>query len=321
GKVNGSRAGVIVTSGIGGMIIYDAEHRKMIEKGPQRVSPFFIPAMIPDITPGHLSVKFGFLGPNYVTVSACASSAHAIGTGYMHIQRGDADVMLVGGAEGVMTPMAFAGFSNMRAVSTRNDDPAHASRPFDRERDGFVIGEGSGVAVLEELSHAKKRGAAIYAELAGISFTADGYHITAPHPEGKGAMLAMNQAMKEAGVNPEEVDYINAHGTSTPFNDRTETLAIKSVFADHAKKVMVSSNKSMIGHLLGAAGGIEFLSTALTIYHGVVPPTINYEVPDPDCDLDYVPNEARKADIRTALSNSFGFGGHNVCLCLKKFEF
>jgi len=302
------------------MIIYDAEHRKMIEKGPQRVSPFFIPAMIPDITPGHLAIKYGFLGPNYVTVSACASSAHAIGTGYMHIQRGDADVMLVGGAEGVMTPMAFAGFSNMRAVSTRNDDPAHASRPFDRERDGFVIGEGSGVAVLEELSHARKRGAAIYAELAGISFTADGYHITAPHPEGKGAILAMNQAMKEAGINPEEVDYINAHGTSTPFNDRTETLAIKSVFADHARKVMVSSNKSMIGHLLGAAGGMEFLSTVLTVYHGVVPPTINYEVPDPDCDLDYVPNEARKADVRVALSNSFGFGGHNACLCLKKFE-
>ena len=319
-KEDTTRIGVIVSSGIGGMIVYHVEHKKLLEKGPRRISPFFIPMMIPDILPGHISIKYGFTGPNYSTVSACASGSHAIGVGFVHIERGDADVMVVGGAECVMTEMAFAGFSNMRAISSRNDDPARASRPFDAERDGFVIGEGSGIIVLEELNHAVKRGAEIYAELVGIGFSGDGYHITAPHPEGKGAIQAMKLALQDGNINPDEVDYINAHGTSTPFNDKTETLAIKETFKDHSRNLSVSSNKSMVGHLLGASGAIEFISVVLTIKNGVIPPTINYEVPDPECDLDYVPNSARKQDVGVVISNSFGFGGHNVCLCIKKFE-
>ncbi len=315
------RIGAIVGSGIGGMIVYHIEHKKLLEKGPRRVSPFFIPMMIPDIVPGYLSMRFGFLGPNYSTVSACASGSHSIGVSFMHITRGDADVMVTGGAESVITEMAFAGFNSMKAISTRNNDPARASRPFDAERDGFVIGEGAGIIILEELSHAVKRGAKIYAEMVGIGFTADGYHITAPHPEGEGAAQAMKKALQEGEINPEEVDYINAHGTSTPFNDKTETLAIKKVFGEHAKKnLWVSSNKSMIGHLLGASGAVEFVATVLTLKNGIVPPTINYEVPDPECDLDYVPNKARERKVKAALSNSFGFGGHNVSLCLKCFE-
>ena len=319
-KEDPTRAGTVVSSGIGGMVVYHNEHVKLIEKGPRRVSPFFIPMMIPDIVPGHLSIKYGLMGPNYSTVSACASGAHGIGIGYMHVERGDADIMLVGGTEAVITEMAVAGFSNMKALSSRNDDPARASRPFDATRDGFVIGEGAAIIVLEELSHAKKRGAKIYAELAGYGFSGDAYHVTAPHPDGKGASIAMQNALINARVNPEAVDYINAHGTSTPPNDRIETLAIKHVFKDHAKKLQISSNKSMIGHLLGASGAAEFVATALTIKNGLISPTINYEVPDPECDLDYVPNQAREKDVQLAITNSFGFGGHNVCLCLKRFE-
>jgi 3-oxoacyl-[acyl-carrier-protein] synthase II len=238
----------------------------------------------------------------------------------MHIQRGDADIMIAGGAEAVMTCMSFAGFGNMRAISTRNDDPERASRPFDKERDGFVIGEGAGIIILEEMSHAVKRGAKIYAELCGIGFTGDAYHITAPHPEGLGMMDAMRLALQDARIDKTEVEYINAHGTSTPLNDKTETLAIKGVFGDHANRLCISSNKSMIGHLLGATGAVEFVAAAMTVKEGIIPPTINQEVPDPECDLDYVPNEARKKDIQVAISNSFGFGGHNVCLCLRKVE-
>lgn len=319
-KEDPAATGSVVSSGIGGMVVYHGEHQKLLEKGPNRVSPFFIPMMISDIVPGRISMKYGFMGPNYGTVSACASGSHGIGVGFMHIRKGDADMMVVGGTEAVITEMAFAGFASMRAISTRNDDPARASRPFDKERDGFVIGEGSGVVVLEELEHAKKRGADIYAELTGYGFTADAHHITAPHPEGKGATLAMVRALEESGVDPDMVDHINAHGTSTPFNDKTETLAIKNAFKEHANRIHISSTKSMIGHLLGASGAVEFVAAVLTVKNGIVPPTINYEIPDPECDLDYVPNTARECPIRAALSNSFGFGGHNVSLCLKRFE-
>ncbi|MBN2029446.1 beta-ketoacyl-ACP synthase II [bacterium] len=315
-----TRTGVVVGSGIGGMIVYHSEHKKLLEKGPRRVSPFFIPMMIPDILPGYLSIRHGLKGPNYSTVSACSSGSHSLGVAFMHVQRGDADIMITGGAEGVITEMAFAGFSSAKAISTRNDDPAHASRPFDAERDGFIIGEGAAMVVLEELTHAKKRGAHIYAELAGVGFTGDAYHITAPHPDGEGAVQAMRLAVQDGGVPPDMVDYVNAHGTSTQLNDKTETLAIKKLFKEHAKNLSVSSNKSMIGHLLGASGAAEFIATALTIEKGIIPPTINYEIPDPDCDLDYVPNVARERKVRIAISNSFGFGGHNVCLCVKRFE-
>jgi 3-oxoacyl-[acyl-carrier-protein] synthase II len=318
-KEDPTRIGVIVSSGIGGMCTYDIEHRKLIEKGPGRVSPFFIPMLIADIVSGHLSIRFGLRGPNYATVSACASGAHGIGVAMMHIERGDADVMVTGGNEGVITPMAFAGFNNMKALSERNDDPSHASRPFDKGRDGFVMGEGAGVVVLEELEHARKRGATIYAELAGIGFTADAYHITAPDENGAGATKVMAVALRDAGLNPDAVDYVNAHGTSTPLNDKTETLAVKNVFGEHAKKLWISSNKSMIGHLLGASGAVECVATVLTIRNGIVPPTINYQDPDPDCDLDVVPNTARERKVRAAVSNSFGFGGHNVSLCIKAF--
>ncbi|MFH1941145.1 MAG: beta-ketoacyl-ACP synthase II [bacterium] len=319
-KEDPTRVGVIISSGIGGMIVYQEEQRKLFEKGPRRVSPFFIPMMIPDITPGRVSIRYGFMGPNYCTVSACASASHGLGTALMHIQRGDADIMIAGGTESVITELAVAGFTNMKALSMRNDEPTRASRPFDAERDGFVIGEGAAMVVLEELEHAKKRGAAIYAELAGYGFTGDAYHITAPHPEGKGAVLAMKRAIEDAGLNPEDIDYVNAHGTSTPPNDRTETLAVKTLFKDHAYTLAMSSNKSMIGHLLGASGAVEFIGAVLTVKNGVLPPTINYEVPDPECDLDYVPNTARQQKVKVALSNSFGFGGHNVCLCLKRFD-
>jgi 3-oxoacyl-[acyl-carrier-protein] synthase II len=319
-KEDPTRIGVIVSSGIGGMCTYDVEHRKLIEKGPGRVSPFFITMLIGDIVTGHLSIRFGFRGPNYATVSACASGAHGIGAAMMHIERGDADVMVAGGNEGVLTPMAVAGFNNMKALSTRNDDPLHASRPFDRERDGFVMGEGAGVLILEELEHARKRGARIYAELGGFGFTADAYHITAPDEKGTGATEVMRAALRSAELNPEDIDYINAHGTSTPLNDRTETLAVKNVFGGHAKKLWVSSNKSMIGHLLGASGAVEAVATVMTLVHGVVPPTINYSAPDPELDLDYVPNTARERKVAAAISNSFGFGGHNACLCLKAWN-
>ena len=314
------RIGVIVSSGIGGMSVYDIEHRKLIEKGPGRVSPFFIPMMIPDILPGHLSIRYGFRGPNYSAVSACASGSHALGLGMIHIQRGDADAMVVGGSEAVITEMAVAGFNSAKALSTRNNDPVHASRPFDLNRDGFVMGEGAGIVVLEALSHAQKRGAVIHAEFSGFGFTGDAYHITAPHPDATGAVEAMQLALRSAGIPPDAVDYINAHGTSTPLNDKTETLAVKRVFGGQSRNLWMSSNKSMIGHLLGASGAVEFIATVLTLKHRIVPPTINHEVPDPDCDIDCVPNTARERNVRAALSNSFGFGGHNVCLCLKPFE-
>jgi 3-oxoacyl-[acyl-carrier-protein] synthase II len=314
-----TRIGVIVGAGIGGMIAYHNEHKKLLEKGPKRVSPFFIPMMIPDIAAGHISINYGFQGPNYASVSACASGAHALGLGLMHIERGDADVMIVGGAEGVMTEMAFAGFCSAKTLSLRNEEPQRASRPFDRERDGFVMGEGAAIAVLETLSHAQKRGADILAEFAGIGFTGDAFHITAPHCDGDGAIRAMKLAVQNAELNNEDIHYINAHGTSTTLNDKTETLAIKKLFGDRAYKIPISSNKSMTGHTLGATGAIEFVATIMSIKNGLIPPTINYENPDPDCDLDYVPNQARDAKIAAALSNSFGFGGHNVCICLKKF--
>ena len=314
-----TRVGVIIGAGIGGMITYHNEHKKMLEKGPKRVSPFFIPMMIPDIAAGHISINYGFQGPNYASVSACASGAHALGLGLMHIERGDADVMIVGGAEGVITEMAFAGFCSAKTLSLRNDEPRRASRPFDRERDGFIMGEGAGVVVLETLSHAQKRGVDILAEFAGIGFTGDAYHITAPHCDGDGAIRAMKLAVQNAELNNGDVQYINAHGTSTTLNDKTETLAIKKLFGSRAYEIPVSSIKSMTGHLLGATGAIEFISTIMSLKNGLIPPTINYENPDPECDLDYVPNQTRDTKISAALSNSFGFGGHNVCICLKKF--
>lgn len=317
--VDPNRVGVVVGVGIGGMYTYHVEHSKLLEKGPRRVSPFFIPMMIPDIAAGHISIQHGYRGPNYASVSACASGAHALGLALMHIQRGDADVMVSGGAESTITEMAFAGFCSAKTLSCRNDEPTRASRPFDRDRDGFIIGEGAGIVVLEELSHARKRGANILAEFAGIGFTGDAYHITAPHETGMGAIKAMKAAIQDAGVEISEIDYINAHGTSTALNDKIETLAIKTVFGDRANKIPISSNKSMVGHLLGATGAVEFISTILAIQKRLIPPTINYETPDPECDLDYVPNHARERTIKTAISNSFGFGGHNVCLCLKAF--
>ncbi|NQT25246.1 beta-ketoacyl-ACP synthase II [candidate division KSB1 bacterium] len=320
GQVDPTRVGVIVGVGIGGMTIHHIEHTKLIEQGPRRVSPFFIPMMIPDIAAGHVSIRHGYRGPNYASVSACASGAHALGLALMHIQRGDADVMIAGGTEGTITEMAFAGFCSAKTLSCRNDEPTRASRPFDKDRNGFVMGEGAGIVVLEELSHAKKRGAKILAEFSGIGFTGDAYHITAPHETGNGAVRAMQAAIQDAGVNLNEIDYINAHGTSTALNDKIETLAIKTVFGDQVNHVAISSNKSMSGHLLGATGSVEFVATILAIQNELIPPTINYETPDPDCDLDYVPNQAREKKIKTAISNSFGFGGHNACLCLKAFE-
>jgi len=278
-----------------------------------------VPMMIIDMAAGHISITFGAKGPNFATVSACASGAHAIGEAYCSIQSGDSEAMICGGAEAPIAPLALAGFCALRALSTRNDAPEQASRPFDKGRDGFVMGEGAGILILEELEHAKARGANIYAELVGYGATADANHITAPAPGGEGAVRAMKTAMKNAGLNPEDVDYVNAHGTSTEMNDKYETAAIKTVFGEQAKKLAVSSTKSMTGHLLGAAGGVEAIATVLTIKHGVIHPTVNYTTPDPECDLDYVPNQARTAKVRAALSNSFGFGGHNASLAFKEF--
>ena len=319
-KEDPSRIGVIVSSGIGGMEVYGTEHAKLLDRGPRRVSPFFIPMMIPDITAGHLSIKYGFMGPNYCTVSACASSAHAIGMAYMHLAMGDADAFVVGGTEAVITPMSMAGFCSMKALSTRNDDPAHASRPFDKDRDGFIMGEGAGIVVLETLEHAKARGAKIYGEISGYGFTGDAYHITAPRADGLGQANAMKRAIEKARLNPEDIGYVNAHGTSTPHNDRIETGSIKTALGEHASNVAVSSNKSMIGHLLGAAGGVELVSTVLTLKNGIIPPTINFVDGGPDCDLDYVPNTARESSVKAALSNSFGFGGHNASICVQRFD-
>jgi 3-oxoacyl-[acyl-carrier-protein] synthase II len=313
-----TRVGVIVGSGIGGIGVIEEQHAVLLDKGPRRVTPLLIPMLISNMASGQLSIYFNAKGPNSCVVTACATAAHSIGDAYRVIERDDADVMIAGGTEAAITPLGFAGFCMMKALSTRNDDPEHASRPFDRERDGFVIGEGAGILVLEEYERAKKRGADIYAEIVGYGMTADAYHITAPDPEGDGSARAMKMAVDHAGFNPEDVDYINAHGTSTPLNDVAETIAIKKAFGDHAYKLAVSSTKSMTGHLLGAAGGAESVATVLTIKHGVVHPTINYEYPDPECDLDYVPNEAREADVKVAITNSFAFGGQNATLAFRR---
>ncbi len=314
------RAGVIYSSGIGGIQTLESEIIKLHQGGPRRVSPFLIPMMIVDITPGHISMRYGLKGINYSIVSACASSAHAIGDAYKMIKYGVADIIIAGGAEAPISPIGLAGFCSMRALSTRNDEPEKASRPFDKERDGFVMGEGAGTVVLEELEHALKRGAKIYAEVVGFGATADAHHITAPHPEGEGAVGAMRIAIEEAGIRPQEVNYINAHGTSTQLNDAAETKAIKKLFGEYAYKIPVSSTKSMTGHLLGAAGAVEFIVSVLTVYSNKIHPTRNYEFPDPECDLDYVPNTYREVVVNYALSNSFGFGGHNASILVKKFS-
>jgi len=317
---NPERVGVLIGSGVGGVATWEEQHKKMLKGGPDRVSPLFIPMMIIDTASGFTSIKVGAKGPNFSTVSACASGAHAIGVARDLIALGVADVMIAGGSEAPLTPLSLAGFSNMKALSTRSDQPEKASRPFDKERDGFVMAEGAGVLVLEELECAKRRDAEIYAEVVGFGMSSDAYHITAPAPAGEGAARAMAMAVEQAGLPPEKMDYVNAHGTSTPLNDKCETEAIKSVFGDHARKLQISSNKSMIGHLLGAAGSAELVATAMSIKTGVVPPTINYENPDPDCDLDYVPNQARESRVNVAISNSLGFGGHNVSIVLKALE-
>lgn len=311
------RFGVIFGSGIGGISTLEAQHDLIRERGPSRVSPFFIPMFIPDIAAGLISIRFGAQGPNYATVSACASGAHAVGDAFRFIARGDADIMIAGGAEATLTPLAVSGFASMRALSTRNDDPKAASRPFDSGRDGFVIGEGAGCVILEALETAVARGATIVAEMVGYGVSADAYHITMPAPEGKGAQHAMRMAMDDAGVSAEDVDYINAHGTSTQANDRNETAAIKQVLGDSAYSVVVGSTKSMTGHLLGAAGGVEAVITALACQQGRIPPTINLTDPDPDCDLDYAPHGVVERPVGVALSNSFGFGGHNACLAMR----
>jgi 3-oxoacyl-[acyl-carrier-protein] synthase II len=314
------RVGVYVGSGIGGLETWEEQHKVLLEKGPRRISPFFIPMMIANMASGMISITTGAKGPSSSPISACATSTHAIGDAFKMIQRGDADVMICGGAEATIRPTGMGGFCAMRAMSTRNDEPEKASRPFDLNRDGFVMGEGSGVLVIETLEHAQKRGARIYGEVVGYGMSGDAHHISDPAPEGEGAARCMKIALKDAGLEPAEVQYINAHGTSTPAGDRNETKAVKTVFGDHAYKLAVSSTKSMTGHLLGAAGAVEAIVCALTLEHQTLPPTINYETPDPECDLDYVPNEPRKADVHVAVSNSFGFGGHNSTIILKKFE-
>jgi 3-oxoacyl-[acyl-carrier-protein] synthase II len=314
-----TRVGVFIASGIGGFSTIEREHRALLEGGPRRISPFFIPAAIINLAAGQVSIRFGAKGPNSATCTACSASAHAIGDALEIIRRGRADVMIAGGSESAITPMGVGGFAAMRALSTRNDDPETASRPFDLDRDGFIMGEGSGVIVLEELEFARRRGAPIYAELVGYGMSADAFHITAPSEDGDGGMRVMTSALDDAGVTPAEVDYINAHGTSTPYNDKLETLAIRRLFGEHAAALAISSTKSMTGHLLGAAGGLEAGITALAIKHQIAPPTINYRTPDPECDLDYVPNTARPMNIEYALSNSFGFGGTNGALLFKKF--
>jgi len=317
---NAERVGVVVGSGIGGIATLEQQHSVLVERGPGRISPFFVPMMIVNMATGMVSMRFGAKGPSNSTVTACASGANAIGDAFRIIRYGDADVMIAGGAEAPISPISVGGFASMKALSTRNDDPGRASRPFDSDRDGFVIGEGAGIVVLEELEHAQARGASILCEIVGYGYTSDAHHMTAPAPEGEGAARSMRAAIADAGVPRESVSYINAHGTSTPLNDRFETAAIKAVFGDHASRVAISSTKSMTGHLLGAAGGIEFIAVACAHRDGVIPPTINYETPDPDCDLDYVPNEAREARVDISLSNSLGFGGHNVTLATRRYE-
>lgn len=313
------RVGVIVSSGIGGMQTFEKQTRILIERGPRRISPFFIPMMISDIAPGYISIRHGLRGPNFSTVSACASSSHSIGEAFRSIQRGEVDVMICGGAEATVTPLGVGGFNAMKALSTRNGEPQKASRPFDKNRDGFVLGEGAGIIVLESLEHAVDRDAVILVEVAGVGYTADAYHITAPSPGGDGAKMAMRKALKDADMEPDEIDYINTHGTSTPQGDIAETKAIKEVFGEHVNTLNINSTKSMVGHLLGASGGVEFIATTMSLKEGVIHPTINQEDPDPECDLNYTANDAVRRDVRKAISNSFGFGGHNVSIVLKQY--
>ena len=314
------RVGVFIASGIGGFTTIEREHRAFLEGGPRKISPFFIPSAIINLASGQVSIRFGAKGPNSATCTACTASAHAIGDAYEIIRRDDADVMIAGGSEAAVCAMGLGGFAALRALSTRNDEPQRASRPFDRDRDGFVLGEGSGILVIEELEHAQRRGASIYAEIVGYGMSADAYHVTAPSEDGEGAVRVMQTALRHAGLRPEQIDYINAHGTATPYNDRLETAAIKKCFGEHAKTVAISSTKSMTGHLLGASGGLEAGIAALAVRHQKIPPTINLDNPDPDCDLDYVPHEMRPAKIRYALSNSFGFGGTNGALVFGQYE-
>lgn len=319
-QVDPDRVGVYIGSGIGGLATMETQFRVLLDRGPKRVSPFFIPMMIANMASGQVSIHTGAKGPNSSAISACATGTHSLGDAFKIIQRGDADVMIAGGAEASITPMAVAGFSSMHALSTRNDEPTKASRPFDKNRNGFVMGEGAGILILESLEHAQKRGATIYAEMVGYGMTADAYHLTSPAPEGEGASRAMTRAIADAGLKPEDIGYINAHGTSTGLNDKNETDAIKKTFGEHAYRLAISSTKSMTGHLLGAAGGIEAIASVLALKEQILPPTINYEEPDPDCDLDYVPNEARKVSIDAALSNSLGFGGHNATIVFRKYD-
>ena len=317
---NSERIGVIVGTGLGGLPSIERYHKILLEKGPGRISPFFIPMLIANLASGHIAIQFGPKGPNTCVVTACATGGHCIGDAFRAIVYGDAEAMIAGGTEANITPLTMSGFNAMKALSTRNDEPEKASRPFEKNRDGFVVAEGAGILILEELQFALKRKAKIYGELIGYGYTGDAYHITAPSPDGDGAVRCMKMAIKDAGLKPEDIDYINAHGTSTPLNDLTETVAIKKVFGDHVKKVPISATKSMTGHLLGAAGSTEAIFTILAIQDGIMPPTINYEEPDPQCDLDYVPNVARRKPIKVAMSNAFGFGGTNATLVLKKFE-
>ncbi len=319
-QVDPTRAGALVGSGIGGILSILEWHRVLLERGPGRVSPFFVPSLIVNMAAGQLSMRYKLKGPNSAVVTACATGNHAIGDAFKIIQRGDADLMVAGGSEAIIDELPLGGFGQMKALSTRNDEPERASRPFDADRDGFVPGEGAGIVVLENAEHARRRGARIYAEIVGYGMTSDAYHMTAPDPEGDGAIRAMQGALKDGDLRPEDVGYINAHGTSTPYNDKTETLAIRQVFGAHARKLAVSSTKSMIGHLLGAAGGVEAIVTVLALQQAILPPTINYETPDPDCDLDYVPNAARKVEVQAALSNGFGFGGTNATLAFRRWR-
>lgn len=319
-QVDKARAGVVLGSGMGGMHTFEAQHKILLNKGAKRVSPFFIPMQIINMASGHLSIRYGLQGANFAVSTACATGAHAVGEALRWIQRNEMDIMIAGGSEATITELAVAGFANMKALSTHNDDPTRASRPFDKTRNGFVIGEGGGVLILESLEHALARNATIYAEIVGYATTGDGYHITSPDPEGKGVSNCMRNAINDAGVGPGEISYINAHGTSTPFNDKFETRAIKNVFNSYADNLAISSTKSMVGHCLGASGAIELIITALAVKNDIAPPTINYAIPDPDCDLDYVPNEARNMTINMAISNSFGFGGTNASIVLKKYS-
>jgi 3-oxoacyl-[acyl-carrier-protein] synthase II len=320
GKEDLTRIGTIIGSGIGGLKTLETEHAKLLSRGPGRVSPFLVPMMITDMSAGRVSIKYGFKGPNFSVVSACASASHSLGEAYLGIKAGMMDVAVAGGSESGITPLSFAGFCSMKALSSRNDVPEKASSPFDKKRDGFVMGEGSGLVVLESLEHARARNARIYAEFLGYGATGDAYHISAPAPEGEGAQRSMAMALASAGLTASDIDYINAHGTSTDLNDKLETLAIHKVFGDHASKINISSTKSMTGHLLGASGGIEFIATVLSVFNNMIHPTINYEDPDPDCDLNYTPNVAVSRQVRYAMSNSFGFGGHNASLVVGKHE-